>query len=148
MACPPWLIWLGQFIMNELTVLYEWVYAWGSMVSKGRFKFDNSSIYFLKFVETYVTVTLTYQQGLHSKSFAYTWSDVYIGLLRLESKIPVVENRGSENSESHAGHSVLHYWNIAGPNKNQPVWKILTIRFFISGFLFIPMYMMYLYFLI
>ncbi len=26
--------------------------------------------------------------------------------------------RGSENSKSHAGHSVLHYWNRAGPNKN------------------------------
>ena len=28
-------------------------------------------------------------------------------------------NRGSKNSASHAGHLVLHCWNIAGPNENQ-----------------------------
>ncbi len=31
--------------------------------------------------------------------------------------------RGSENSESIVRHSVLHCWNIAGPNKNQPDQK-------------------------
>ncbi len=36
----------------------------GSMVSIGRFRYDNSSMYFLKVDKTYVTVTLKYQQGL------------------------------------------------------------------------------------
>ncbi len=34
--------------------------------------------------------------------------------------------RGYENSKSHAGHSVLPCWNIAGPNENQPDRKFLT----------------------